>query len=378
MAYSLGVFALYAFNTALSTDEHLKKAFGDPELAKIQSVTILSSIYNAATNKRSGAHEQLAGIVAAVFQYDIGLSKHGFLKTKSKEVYDNCGTGGDTINSFHISTSSALLAASQGVKLAKHGSPGGAQRSGSSDFIDYLGIDKLASPEIITQSIDDANFGYIEAVNTNYKKIHVLTHGVAHLAHMNDIIGPMTNPLKSENLVGKVLGVNQVIGPLVVAKAYQLLNNLGIMHVEKALIVRGYANGNKAKTVDEVSIMNGGTEAVLFSAGMMEYLKIEFSDFGFSTPAKEKDLSPSINDAQSRLQYTENVLEGFGPDGARNTLIANTAVLLALSKIKRGETATNLDLKDGVEVASIALRDKLHKQVIKEVREIQDKYKVLK
>ncbi|MDE1870180.1 MAG: hypothetical protein KGH71_04325, partial [Candidatus Micrarchaeota archaeon] len=372
-AYAVGVFAMYPFYPQLREDPHLNVDFGITEIAKVQAVALLSSIYNLATNQKEGAHLQLAGIVSAVFDYDISFSSHGMINVGSKSVYDNCGMGGDTTNTFHISTSAALIAASQGLHIGKHGSSGNAQRSGSSDFVISLGIKNDAEPKSISKSIDEANFGYIEAIDQRYKRIHVQTHDVAHLAHMNDIIGPMTNPLNPRNLTGKLLGVNQVISPEVVAKAYVVLNALGVTNIRKGMVVRGYNVNGKTRTLDEISTMNGGTDAVLINGDELTMMHLTYRDFGFGRASYEEEISPKVNDKGDRIKYTMKVLRGDATEGSKNILVANAATLLALSEMKRG--SEDLGLKEKVDIAERAIKEGAPFNVISQVKEIQAKFR---
>ena len=100
--------------------------------------------------------------------YDIGNASYGFLSTGFK-VCDNCGMGGDNAKSFndnlqtfHISSASAILAASSGLKVVKHGSHGpqsNKQRTGSSDFVEFIGIKTNAGPEVARLYLEKSNFG---------------------------------------------------------------------------------------------------------------------------------------------------------------------------------------------------------------------------
>ena len=173
LAYCAGVFSIFPYYKTLYNNADLQIAFGRTrevrKLAEVQSVALFSSIYTRATNMapvKDGEPTpagQLAGVVAAVFDYDIPnanpkRSTGGFVMPQCAEIVDNCGTGGDTIPTFHVSSSAALLAATNGVTVAKRGSPGNARRSGSSDFMDSIGIPtwNKTTPERIERAIDEA------------------------------------------------------------------------------------------------------------------------------------------------------------------------------------------------------------------------------
>ena len=133
---------------------------------------------------------------------------------------------------------------------------------------------------------------------------------------MNDIIGPMTNPINPAELTVKLVGTNQIVPPMAVARAYALLNKKEVTEVEKGLFVRGQVvNGNTHHTIDEISILNAGTEAVLLFGEEVSQFRITYDTFGFRAPAKFKDLIPEENNAVDKIDYTRKVLEGDAPEG---------------------------------------------------------------
>jgi len=96
------------------------------------------------------------------------------LRDKSKRVeinncIDTCGTGGDGMNTLNISTASALLLASMGVKVAKHGNKAVSSKCGSGDVLDELNINKKARHELATVVIDRGTL-YTFAVGTNQER----------------------------------------------------------------------------------------------------------------------------------------------------------------------------------------------------------------
>ena len=92
------------------------------------------------------------------------------LRAKSKRVninncIDTCGTGGDGMNTLNISTASALLLASMGTKVAKHGNKAVSSKCGSGDVLEALKIKINQEPKDIENSINDNNFGFMFAQN---------------------------------------------------------------------------------------------------------------------------------------------------------------------------------------------------------------------
>ncbi len=100
------------------------------------------------------------------------------LRNKSKRVnvqncIDTCGTGGDGKNTLNISTASALLLASMGIKVAKHGNKAVSSKCGSGDVLEALNIKINLEPQEIEDQINKNNFGFMFAPNYHSAMKHV-------------------------------------------------------------------------------------------------------------------------------------------------------------------------------------------------------------
>src|SRR3989338_7179137 len=311
------------------------------EKAQIQSTAILCALHNKATYNwqypaRSqlvhenelprNAAEQIAGICAAIFEEDIGKSQFGFLEPKIQLAMDNCGMGGDLITTANVSTIAAFIAAAGGIPIGKHGSPANADigRHGSSDFVSLLGINTMASKESVELSISQENFGYTEALDTRYKLIHQQTHRFAELPHMNDIIGPITNPLNPRILRRRVMGVNHLVSPRLVAEVYQILNARKLTFMEHAVIVRGFTSRGG---VDELSICGGGSRLVELRDEIVEERSLHAKDFGLQIV---DDVSISPNGI-SKGEFSLRILEGDIVGPPIMMVLANAALLFYLA-----------------------------------------------
>lgn len=328
-AYELG---LYALNGCA----------GD-ELAQKQSIAALCALHTKATYswKRTGraerihghklprsSAEQIAGICAAVFEHDIAFSENGFLKTSLPCVIGCCGMGGDLILTANVSTLASFIAAAAGIYIGKHGSPGNTVRSGSSDFVlENCGINTMATKEESGQCLEQNCFCYIEALDTRYKRIHQQTHAIAMLPHMNDIIGPITNPIDPEIVTASVIGINHLIQPRIVAEAYHILNKKGITNLRHGLFVRGFADKARYDGMDEVSICSGGTHVAELKNGKIREFDLYAKDFGLKTVSLK-----SIIPQGSKGDFSLKILKGevFGP--SLQMVLANAALLFYLAK----------------------------------------------
>ena len=313
-------------------------------LAQIQSVAVLCALHSQATynwqwNKRLEEHhghplpkspaEQIAGICAAIFEHDIAKSEFAFLNPEMEFAMDNCGMGGDLIVTANISTVSAFIAASDGIPMCKHGSPANADKGlyGSSDFVSKIcHINTFADKDKVMEALRKYNFGYTEALDTRYKKIHLQTHSFAKLPHMNDIIGPITNPISTKLMTRRVLGVNQLIPPRVVAEVYLILNQKGLTHLQHGLFIRGFADESRIFGMDEASVCHGGTQvAELRNEEILEY-ELSAENFGIH-PIPLEAVRPIGNKGEYSLQLLSGEINGE----RISTVYANASLLYYLA-----------------------------------------------
>ncbi|MBI5221138.1 MAG: hypothetical protein HY978_04895 [Candidatus Liptonbacteria bacterium] len=320
-AYELGEFVLRGC------------AGGDP-LAQIQSTAILCALHNRATyawrsNGQDGlprsAAEQIAGLCQAIFDGDIAPSQFGFLRPDSP-VGDCIGMGGDLLLTPNVSTLASLLAAAGGVPMCKHGSPANADagRHGSSDFIADLGINGYAPREAVETCLRNCGFGYTEALDTRYKHIHVQTHGFAQLPHMNDLLGPLTNPVSPESLDFKIVGCNHLVPPRVVAEAMGIL----FPGLRCGLAIRGGGDVPE-EGIDEVSISATGTEVAEVRDGQVREYVLRPADFGL-VPVPAEFFSPPPGVTKGEL--SRRILWGELPDHpAEQLVLANAAVIFKVA-----------------------------------------------
>ena len=131
------------------------------------------------------------------------------LRDKSKRVkvdncIDTCGTGGDGMNTLNISTASALLLASMGIKVAKHGNKAVSSKCGSGDVLEALNININLEPKEIENQINKYNFGFMFAPNYHSAMKHVgPTRKKIGKRTIFNMIGPLSNPaLVNRQVVG--------------------------------------------------------------------------------------------------------------------------------------------------------------------------------
>lgn len=333
-----------AFDEAYALGLYTLQGCKGDELAQRQSIAVLCALHTKATyawqwNEKQekihghrlpkGAAEQIAGICTAIFEHDIAISKFGFLDPDVPYAMDNCGMGGDLVITANISTIAGFIAAAAGITMCKHGSPANADKGkyGSSDFISLIcGINNYASKKEVEKCVEKFNFGYTEACDIRYKQIHIQTHNIAKLPHMNDIIGPITNPLNPQKLTKRVLGVNHLISPRVVAEAYRILNKKGITKLQHGLFVRGFADNDRYEGMDEISICAGGTQVAELTNGEIKEYDLFASDFGIETISEE-----AIRPIGNKGEYSLKILRGQVDEARLSIALANAAALFYLA-----------------------------------------------
>jgi anthranilate phosphoribosyltransferase len=163
---------------------------------------------------------------------------------------------------------------------------------------------------------------------------------------MNDIIGPITNPIHPRLMRKRVLGINHLIDPLVVAEAYQILNEKNITALDQGLFIRGFIDSKRQGGIDEVSIFKGGTSVVEIKNNSIYSYELKAEDFGISIqpyyePPKGK---------YKKAQFSKEILEGKINGMPRDLILANSSILYYLDR--------GLDFEEGFKRAKEVLYSK--------------------
>ncbi|PKL37817.1 MAG: bifunctional glutamine amidotransferase/anthranilate phosphoribosyltransferase [Spirochaetae bacterium HGW-Spirochaetae-1] len=162
------------------------------------------------------------------------------IKPVSRDLVDTCGTGGDSSGTFNISTAAAIVAASAGVKIAKHGNRSISSKSGSADVLEALNVNIDLGPEEVAHCIDQIGIGFLFA-----PKLHpAMKYAIGPRREMGirtvfNILGPLTNPASARF---QIMGI---YSQKLVEKIAIVLKNLGIS--------RGYVVSSN-DGLDEISI----------------------------------------------------------------------------------------------------------------------------
>jgi anthranilate phosphoribosyltransferase len=224
-------------------------------------------------------------------------------------VVDTCGTGGDGVGTFNISTASAFVVAAAGGKVAKHGNRSVSSHSGSADVLEAAGVNLELGPEQVAQCIDEVGVGFMFAP----KHHSAMKHAIGPRREMGvrtifNLLGPLTNPAGAPHQVVGVFS-DDWVEPLA-----QVLKKLGSQHV---LIVHAEDG------MDEISI-GSPTRVAELKDGKVSTYSISPEGFGLE---KAKVTSLAVESAQQSLAIIESVLNNqAGP--ARDVVALNSGAAI--------------------------------------------------
>lgn len=182
-------------------------------------------------------------------------------------LIDTCGTGGDGIQTFNVSTVSAFVAAAAGAKVAKHGGRSVSSTCGSADVLEVLGVNVNLTPEQVANCVNTIGIGFMFAPNHHSAMKHSApVRRELGVRTLFNLLGPLTNPANAKR---QVMGVFRQDLTLTLAK---VLQNLGSEHV---LVVHG------ADGMDEISF-TGDTVIAELKNGEISQYNINPAQFGLN------------------------------------------------------------------------------------------------
>ncbi|GHC41511.1 anthranilate phosphoribosyltransferase [Alcaligenes pakistanensis] len=215
------------------------------------------------------------------------------------ELLDMCGTGGDGSNTFNISTAAMFVAASVGVKVAKHGNRSASSSSGSADVLEALGVNLIFSPEQVAQSIAETNIGFMfaPAHHGAMKNVAAVRKELGVRTIFN-ILGPLTNPAGATN---QLMGVFHAD---LVGIQVRVMQRLGAKHV---LIVHGKDG------MDEASLGAATLVGELKDGQVREY-EIHPEDFGMAMTSNRSIRVTSREESAQMIMEALDNQEGTARD----------------------------------------------------------------
>lgn len=287
---------------SLSTSEStaLFNAVIQGELSNEQIAAMLIAL------KVRGANtEEITGAVAASLQNAKAFPHPNY------SFADIVGTGGDGQNTINISTASAIVAASMGAKVAKHGNRSVSSKSGASDVLTALGVNVNVTPEQARQALDEIGvcFLFAQQYHSGFRHVAPVRAALKTRTIFN-ILGPLINPARpTYHLLG-------VYAPELVKTYAETAVALEHQH---SFVVHGSG-------LDEVAL-HGETKVAEIKNGKIEYFTLTPEDFGLKAQSLE---SLRGGEPQENAQMLTALLQGKGKAEHANAVAANTALLLKL------------------------------------------------
>lgn len=270
------------------------------ETSATQNAAFLAAL--STKSARAETKDEIAGCAAA-------MREHAKKVETGMEVMEIVGTGGDNAGSFNISTTSALVAAAGGVKIAKHGNRAASSQCGTADCLEALGVNIRQSPKKCVELLEKAGmcFFFAQEYHTSMKYVGAIRKELGFRTVFN-ILGPLTNPARPTL---QLLGVydEYLIEPLA-----QVLTELG---VRRGMVVYG------RDKLDEISL-GAPTSVCEIKDGWIKNYTIKPEDFGMERCRRE-DLSGGTPQENARI--TLSLLDG--ERGAkRNAVLLNAGAAL--------------------------------------------------
>jgi anthranilate phosphoribosyltransferase len=244
-------------------------------------------------------------------------------------LVDTCGTGGDRLHTFNISTTAAFVAAAAGAKVAKHGGRSVSSSSGSADVLEALGVNIMLSADQVARSVQEIGIGFMFAPNFHSAMKHAAPIRKAlGVRTIFNILGPLINPARADN---QVMGV---FHPDLVGIQARVLQTLGSRH---AMIVHGVDG------LDEITLADDTLVAEVKHGQVKEY-RIHPRTFGLKQAPS--DALRAAHAAESKAMLL-SVLAG-DPGPARDVVVLNAGAAIYTAGVAGS-------LAEGVTLAGEAL-----------------------
>ena len=254
-----------------------------------------------------------------------GMREHCIKILNDEDVLEIVGTGGDHSNSFNISTTSSLVIAASGIKVAKHGNRAASSKCGAADVLEALGVKIDISPKQSADLLKQIDICFLFAQNYHIAMKYVApVRKELGIRTVFNILGPLTNP------AGASMQIMGVYDETLVEPLARVLNNLG---VKRAMVVYGEDG------LDEISL-SSSTQICEIHDGHYTCYKITPEQFGFERCLKEELVGGT---PQENAKITLDILKGQkGPK--RDAVLMNAGAAIYI-----GGKAQ--DLQEGIAIA---------------------------
>jgi anthranilate phosphoribosyltransferase len=282
----------------------------------------------------------------------------------SGSLIDTCGTGGDSIRSFNISTAAAIVASAASAKVAKHGNRSASSVCGSADFFEYIGLDLNAPPAKVRSCIENTGIGFLFAplFHPSMKNVASVRKTIGIRTVFNKI-GPLSNPCT--NISGQLIGVFE-------PQLLQVFSEVCTGYLSEAMIVYAHDGFDELSNTCQNDIYWISSEN-----HTTRRIRLHPNAVGMEVAKPEQLI---VNSKMDSIMTTLKAIYGEGCREKMDIVVLNAAAALVVGKI-----ATNL--KEGVEYARDAVksgkaRDKLSQMIrycgdLEKLKEAEKKFSLL-
>lgn len=281
--------------------------------------------------------EELAGAAQAMRTRSLKI------QSSRKGLIDTCGTGGDNLHTFNISTATAIVVAACGVPVAKHGNRSVSSSSGSADVLEALGVNIELSAEQAGQCLDEIGicFCYARLFHGAMKHVAPVRRELGFRTMFN-LLGPLTNPAGAEF---QLLGANSN------ANAEKIAHAACQLGTKRTLVVCGN------NELDEVSLW-GTTQVWDVQNDEVSQHTWTADDFGLNacTPDQLR-----VSSAQESADVIRKILRGEASSHLDIVVANSSAALFCAGQVD--------SINEGVERVLAALKDGLGEETLKQLVE---------
>ena len=271
------------------------------ETTPTQNAAFLAALSTKSAKAETTA--EISGCAAAMRDHATKV-EHGF------DVLEIVGTGGDNAGSFNISTTSAMVIAAAGVKVAKHGNRAASSKCGAADCLEALGVNIDLSPDKCRELLDKVGicFLFAQKYHTSMKYVGAIRRELGFRTVFN-ILGPLTNPANPQYIV---LGVydEYLVQPIA-----QVLTTLGM---KRGMVVYGQDK------LDEISL-SSPTTVCEFRDGWYKTYTVQPEDFGFSKCDKSELVGGT---PEENAEITRAILKGEDRGSKRSAVLMNAGAAI--------------------------------------------------
>jgi anthranilate phosphoribosyltransferase len=229
-------------------------------------------------------------------------------------LLDTCGTGGDGMGTFNISTATALVAAAAGARVAKHGNRSISSRCGSADVLEALGVAIDLPLNRIPECLEKTGIAFLFAPHLHVAMKHVMNaRRSLKTKTVFNLLGPLTNPMGAAM---QLAGIYDTGRTAIIARV------LSAAGTSRAFVVSSYDG------MDEISL-SASTRLSETHRGSVQTYDLEPGEFGLMRVSSS---SLSGGDAQANARILRRIVEGeLGPQ--RDIVLANTSAALVVAGI---------------------------------------------